>query len=64
MGAHALDAPVSGGDLGAKNGTLTIMVGGDQESYDTVLPILKHLVKRLCYTAQLEKGNTLRWRIS
>ena len=37
MGAHALDAPVSGGDLGAKNGTLTIMVGGDQESYDTRL---------------------------
>ncbi|MGC3011527.1 NAD(P)-binding domain-containing protein, partial [Enterococcus faecalis] len=45
VGAHALDAPVSGGDLGAKNGTLTIMVGGDQESYETVLPIFKTLGK-------------------
>ncbi|MTW85583.1 NAD-binding protein [Virgibacillus dakarensis] len=36
---HALDAPVSGGDVGAKNGTLAIMAGGDQEIFDQVLPI-------------------------
>lgn len=41
LGGAALDAPVSGGDLGAKNGTLTIMVGGDQIIYDQVLPIFK-----------------------
>ncbi len=41
LGGAALDAPVSGGDLGAKNGTLTIMVGGDQTIYDQVLPIFK-----------------------
>ncbi|MGO2084099.1 NAD(P)-dependent oxidoreductase [Vagococcus sp.] len=37
--AHALDAPVSGGDLGAKKGTLTIMVGGDEATYADCLPI-------------------------
>ena len=40
-GADALDAPVSGGDLGAKNGTLTIMVGGEEAVYDQVLPLFK-----------------------
>lgn len=39
--ANALDAPVSGGDLGAKNGTLTIMVGGDQAVYDQVVPLFE-----------------------
>ncbi|MGX7013329.1 NAD(P)-dependent oxidoreductase [Vagococcus silagei] len=38
---NALDAPVSGGDLGAKNGTLTIMVGGDQAVYDQVVPLFE-----------------------
>ncbi|WP_423189689.1 NAD(P)-dependent oxidoreductase [Alkalibacterium sp. f15] len=38
--ARALDAPVSGGDLGAKNGTLTIMVGGEQKAFDEMKPIL------------------------
>ena len=33
---EVLDAPVSGGDLGAKNGTLTIMVGGDEQTYKKV----------------------------
>ncbi|GGD04241.1 NAD(P)-dependent oxidoreductase [Enterococcus wangshanyuanii] len=41
LGGVALDAPVSGGDLGAKNGTLTIMVGGDKDSYDQLLPVFK-----------------------
>lgn len=36
-----LDAPVSGGDVGAKNGTLTIMVGGQPAVYDKMLPIFK-----------------------
>ncbi|WP_106494947.1 NAD(P)-dependent oxidoreductase [Lentibacillus sp. Marseille-P4043] len=36
---HTLDAPVSGGDVGAKNGTLAIMVGGDQTVFDKLLPI-------------------------
>lgn len=38
---HVLDAPVSGGDVGAKNGTLTIMAGGTKEDFDAVKPILE-----------------------
>ena len=33
-GIHAMDAPVTGGDTGAKNGTLSILVGGDKEDYE------------------------------
>lgn len=40
LGASSLDAPVSGGDLGAKNGTLTTMVGGDQDTFNQVEEIL------------------------
>lgn len=40
-GGVSLDAPVSGGDLGAQNATLTIMVGGDQAAYERVLPLFK-----------------------
>lgn len=36
-----LDAPVSGGDTGAKNATLTIMVGGTQENFDRALPLFR-----------------------
>ncbi len=39
-GGTMLDAPVSGGDIGAINGTLSIMVGGDKQAFDTVKPIL------------------------
>jgi 3-hydroxyisobutyrate dehydrogenase len=42
-GMHALDAPVSGGDIGAREARLAIMVGGDQEAFDQVKPILEHL---------------------
>jgi 3-hydroxyisobutyrate dehydrogenase len=40
-GCHSLDAPVSGGDIGARNAKLSIMVGGKQVDFDAVLPILK-----------------------
>ena len=40
-GLFALDAPVSGGDIGAKSGTLAIMVGGDQKAFDAVLPVFE-----------------------
>ena len=39
MKVKSLDAPVSGGDLGAKNGTLTVMVGGDEAAFETVRPL-------------------------
>ncbi|MDG5787407.1 NAD(P)-dependent oxidoreductase [Evansella sp. AB-P1] len=38
-GIEALDAPVSGGDIGAKEGKLSIMVGGDEKAFESVLPI-------------------------
>ena len=41
QGVLALDAPVSGGDVGARDGTLAIMVGGDQAAYDRVLPLFE-----------------------
>lgn len=40
-GLHALDAPVSGGDIGARNGSLAIMVGGKQKDFDAMLPIFE-----------------------
>ncbi|MRH43684.1 NAD-binding protein [Aquibacillus halophilus] len=40
-GIHSLDAPVSGGDIGARNGKLTIMVGGEQQAFKTVLPLFQ-----------------------
>ena len=42
-GLAALDAPVSGGDIGARDAKLTIMVGGDQAAFDHALPILQKL---------------------
>lgn len=38
---HSLDAPVSGGDIGARDAKLTIMVGGDQEAFDAMAPLLR-----------------------
>ncbi|WP_270765266.1 NAD(P)-dependent oxidoreductase [Weissella confusa] len=44
-GVKVLDAPVSGGDVGAKNGTLTIMASGDQAAYDSLQPIFDVISK-------------------
>lgn len=46
-GTHFLDAPVSGGQIGAKNGALAIMVGGDNEVYTQVLTLLECYGKRI-----------------
>lgn len=46
-GIRALDAPVSGGDVGAKNGTLCIMAGGDADAFDAVRPILETMGSRV-----------------
>src|SRR5690606_12487274 len=40
-GLYALDAPVSGGDIGARNAALSIMMGGDKEAFEAVQPLLK-----------------------
>jgi 3-hydroxyisobutyrate dehydrogenase len=46
-GAASIDAPVSGGDIGARNGTLSIMVGGDEEAVDRVRPLLETFGKTI-----------------
>lgn len=57
VGANALDLPVTGGDIGAKNGTLSIMVGGDKKVYEEkVLPLVKHLGKNITYFGEAGKG--------
>jgi 3-hydroxyisobutyrate dehydrogenase len=45
-GVHFLDAPVSGGSLGAETGTLTIMVGGEREVFEQTRPILEAMGKK------------------
>ena len=44
---RALDAPVSGGDTGATNGTLAIMVGGDKDAFDCAMPLFEALGKNI-----------------
>ncbi len=48
-GVQSLDAPVSGGDVGARNGTLSIMVGGEASALDTVRPLLAHLGQKITH---------------
>jgi 3-hydroxyisobutyrate dehydrogenase len=48
-GADSVDAPVSGGDVGARNATLTIMIGGDRPTVDQVMPLFETMGKRVLY---------------
>lgn len=48
-GCHALDAPVSGGDVGARNAALSIMVGGDENVVDRVKPFLEVMGNTIVY---------------
>ena len=55
-GVFALDAPVSGGDIGAKNGTLTIMVGGDASALEKVMPVLLAMGKTVTHVGAAGAG--------
>jgi 3-hydroxyisobutyrate dehydrogenase-like beta-hydroxyacid dehydrogenase len=44
-GLHFLDAPVSGGQSGAENGTLTVMVGGDAQAFERARPVIAHFAR-------------------
>jgi 3-hydroxyisobutyrate dehydrogenase len=48
-GADYLDAPVSGGDVGARDGTLAIMVGGDANAFERARPLFELMGKRITY---------------
>jgi 2-hydroxy-3-oxopropionate reductase len=56
-GIRMLDAPVSGGEPKAKDGTLSIMVGGAKEDFDQVLPILKAMGSSAVLTGTIGAGN-------
>lgn len=55
-GIEALDAPVSGGDVGAKNATLSIMVGGDKEVFDKCHDIFKCMGTTIIYEGKAGNG--------
>ena len=53
---HVLDAPVSGGDIGAKSGSLSIMVGGEKEDFDYLLPVFEAMGKNIIYLGKAGSG--------
>lgn len=55
-GIYSLDAPVSGGDVGAKNGTLSIMVGGDKDIFEKVKPIFELMGKNIVWQGSAGSG--------
>jgi 3-hydroxyisobutyrate dehydrogenase len=55
-GVSALDAPVSGGDIGAKQATLAIMVGGDKEVFSQILPLFQILGKNIAHMGTAGAG--------
>jgi 3-hydroxyisobutyrate dehydrogenase len=59
-GLHFIDAPVSGGVKRAANGTLTIMVGGDPETIERVMPVLETMGKSIFRTGELGSGHAMK----
>ena len=57
-GCKYLDAPVSGGEVGAQAGTLTIMVGGDQETFDKALPLFELMGQNVTLVGANGDGQT------
>ncbi len=55
-GIHALDAPVSGGDIGARSAALSIMCGGEKEVFKTVLPLFQLMGKNITYMGEAGSG--------
>ena len=55
-GVAALDAPVSGGDIGARNATLAIMVGGAAEALEQVLPVFQAMGKTITHVGEAGAG--------
>lgn len=55
-GLKALDAPVTGGDTGAREGTLTILAGGDRDIFDCCLPVFEAMGKAIRYEGKAGNG--------
>jgi 2-hydroxy-3-oxopropionate reductase len=58
LGCEYLDAPVSGGEVGAKSGTLTIMVGGTREGFDRMEPLFQLMGKNITLVGGNGDGQT------
>ncbi len=56
QGVATLDAPVSGGDVGARNATLAIMAGGDRSAFDATMPLFATLGKTIVYEGPAGAG--------
>jgi 3-hydroxyisobutyrate dehydrogenase len=56
-GIQMIDAPVSGGVMGAQKATLNIMVGGSKKAFDLALPLLKIMGKNIFHAGDLGSGN-------
>ena len=56
LGLHAIDAPVTGGDSGAKAGTLTILAGGKKDDFDTCMPVFEAMGKNINYEGKAGNG--------
>ena len=59
-GVRVLDAPVSGGEAGAKEATLSIMVGGDPATFDEVRPVLEAVGKTVVHVGPAGSGQTVK----
>ncbi len=55
-GIFSLDAPVSGGDVGAREARLAIMVGGDKDAFDTCLPLFEKMGQNIVYQGDAGSG--------
>jgi 2-hydroxy-3-oxopropionate reductase len=55
-GVDALDAPVSGGDIGARDGTLTVMVGGSAKALEKAMPVLQAMGKNITHVGEAGAG--------
>ncbi|MCV9887416.1 NAD(P)-dependent oxidoreductase [Metabacillus halosaccharovorans] len=53
---YSLDAPVSGGDIGAREARLAIMVGGDKEAFDICLPLFEKMGQNIVYQGEAGSG--------
>ena len=55
-----LDAPVSGGDIGARNGTLTVMVGGEKADFKRMMPVFEAVGKNIHYCGEVGAGQAVK----
>jgi 3-hydroxyisobutyrate dehydrogenase len=60
LGLRFVDAPVTGGDVGARNGTLAIMCGGSAEDFERALPVLNCIGKKILHMGPSGAGQSMK----